>query len=192
MTLQELGSNPVTMAQALAYIHDSYMTLLESGWMSTVLVAILAILIIRYRDGLVEKFDYGKKYASAFLKSIYIYVASFGERRKMRKSREKEVHDWFKDMLVANVDKAVEDEKITATEANELYAQVASIRNGSKRIFDDLRGFMFTPASVKEAIEERRRNEDRDAKGDIVPAPLPKESKLTTIKRMMSFKTKTA
>lgn len=87
--------------------------------------------------------------------------------RAMRKGRLEEQSKEIEAELKAFLESKIAAEVYTETEASYWYAKFS-------KHFPELRRWAFSrPTDLKQAIEERRSNQDRDDHGNIIPAPIP-------------------
>ena len=93
------------------------------------------------------------------------FISRWRERRRMRAEREKFIRELTSDYITDALEEAYFQEEITSEEKKELYRRIGKLG------YPDLlkKGELM----LKEEIAKRRAEENRDAKGNVIPAKLP-------------------
>lgn len=150
------------VTQALTTVTDTYTSsipYISPFGPALVFVCGMALLymMLKYKDALTKPFS-----------SAWMGFKSYFGGNKMDKEREREQDEEFIEEIVEFVESKVSAEVWTRTDADRYYYKQA-------KIFPVLRFAVHVHENVKEMIKERILNTKRDARGKVIPLPLPGE-----------------
>lgn len=131
-----------------------------------VILILLWVLVEKKKQAIARELSVWTAWCVGFVYSAWALVANRRRGKAMRKKKQEEFSKRIQTVLLHMIDTAVEKNGVTQTMANNELRKLA-------RAYPELRLAIWHPVDTKEAVVERRKNEDRNPDGSIIPRPLP-------------------